>query len=282
MVSGGNSHKSSSTKHSSHEKNEKPKDKSKYMYMERRKGNPKASIVYDPNRRSGQKKSSKSQQPNSYHGPGGGDIASMTQTPMHPVPMSQGPVSQGPTSQEHTSQAPAMAHYGPSEMASPKPKDSRGQLFYEDVRVRVKTGRLSGGHQPGYPTGSVAGPYSSGLYPSGPYAHKQHAPETDSQFFGEEEDFPEGMQYGSTHAPSVASGPGMRGGVLPSDSVSQCDKQSRHSAHSGYSGNPGDLRTLQKRDATKSNGGVKFSWVEAKPGGKQYLHRGAKPHRPSY
>ncbi|KAI2466937.1 hypothetical protein F4781DRAFT_433906 [Annulohypoxylon bovei var. microspora] len=214
-TSNGGSHRSSTPKHSKPEK----KDKSKCMYMERRKGSTKASIVYDPNYRPQHKSSG-----GSHHRSRSGSVLSMPRTySMAP------PRPSGMFPAQQTDGGSQFGFGGPHMGAQPPGGQPMG-------------GHQFGGHQfGGYPPEQMAEPYE---------------PETgEEQYPNDELESLPGMSHGPMYASSMASGPSMRGGLFPAPPAPE-----------------------QVRNGDRA-GGFQFSWVGAEPGGKQYLHRGAKPHR---
>ncbi|KAI1455122.1 hypothetical protein F4805DRAFT_460055 [Annulohypoxylon moriforme] len=245
-VSGANSYIGGKMNQGGSEKKEKlSKDKSKYMYMERRKGSKMASIVYDPNYRPGRKISSKNKHQSSPHLFDNGDM--------------------GPTAQAHPMKP--MAPKQPDGIPHPKPAGPRSQYADGDPRAeRQPTGKPCsacgehrGGRHPAEPTTEsyTPSPHSRGAFPPG-----------NSSRIMEEEISMITYQHGVRRGRSISSGPAIRGGLGPDDSASQ------RARTPGPSGNSGT------KVATGCGGRFQLSWVEKKPGGKKYLFQGVQPQRP--
>ncbi|KAI0893021.1 hypothetical protein F4806DRAFT_219703 [Annulohypoxylon nitens] len=208
MMSGGSSYLSSGTK-SSNRKKDKSGDKSKHMYMERRKGS-KAVVVYDPGHRSGRKGSSSSSSSQRQSG---------AAAPYQPNAMLPPPIP----SANYSSQ------FG-----------SGGSHFGEQVSVHSFSG-------PAGPTAGPQSPgpryhYLSEeeeLRRSTPYHPLFISPYTPSVASGS-------MASGSMASGSVASRISRGGSICPDESASQYSARSGRHSNSGHSGNAGRPRGSER------------------------------------
>ncbi|KAI1086377.1 hypothetical protein F5B19DRAFT_479428 [Rostrohypoxylon terebratum] len=246
----------SGTKHGSREKKAKSTDKSKHMYMERRKGSA-AVVVYDPDYRPGNKRSSNSR-PHSVSQ--AGSMASMPPPPPPPPPR-------------------AMTLYQPSAVPPPPVPPTYAESQYGPGGSRF------GGQVPARSFRS----HRYGDDPSAPVPIDLNLPRPEPpspgpryRYCSEEREChhraQQSPQCSPAYTPSVAGRSSVGGSIDPDDSASQYSGNSRRTArperhaHSGHPGHPGSVGKAKASDK------LWLSWVGPESSSKRTLYEGKKPH----